>query len=49
MNMQWGGVKNEHYETPVATVIEMMPETCFTTSTEVIGQDEEHGWYEVTI
>ena len=46
--MQWGGVKNEHYETPVVTVIEMTPETCFTW-TESIRQDDEQGWYGVTI
>lgn len=44
-----GGVKNKHYETPVVTVIEMMTETCFATSTESIRQDDEQGWYEVTI
>ena len=44
-----GGVKNEHYETPVVTVIDMMPETCFATSTEGIDHDEEHGWYQVTV
>lgn len=43
-----GGVKNEHYETPVVNVIEMIPDTYFT-CTESIRQDDEQGWYEVTI
>lgn len=42
-----GGVKNEHYESPVVTVIEMVPETFLALSTEEIRQDDEQGWYQV--